>query len=67
VFVFLVPQLQDDRKHESDSFILRAYLVQYVGLGSYAKKAKEITVHVNLSVLALGALTLDYPCLLPFR
>jgi hypothetical protein len=55
VFVFLVPQLQDDRKHVSDSFILRAYLVQYVGLGSYAKKAKEITVHVNLSVVAFGA------------
>ncbi len=55
MFVFLVPQLQDDRKHESDSFILRAYLVQYVGLGSYAKKTKENAVHVNLSVLVFDA------------
>jgi hypothetical protein len=55
VFVFWSLNLQDDRKHESDSFILCAYLVQYVGLGSYAKKAKEITVHVNLSVLVFDA------------
>ncbi len=52
MFVFLVPQSQEDFKHVSDRLYLCLPGMLFSLRFGYAKKAKEITVHVNLSVTA---------------